>query len=94
MDQTERNIATIKERFAARVAILKDDLYIWIDDRRGAAIEHHLSDRFSGPFAEITVALLETAMERLIQLHGSVAARDFASAAFERQVEKHKRSLQ
>lgn len=94
MDQTERNIAIIKRHVEAATAELRRDLDAWIERHIGPAIDDTPDAKFRGPYVAISAALLETALERLIRLHGATAARELVTAAFDRQAEKHRRSLQ
>ena len=96
MDQTERNIDIIKTGIRTQADELRKDLTGWIDRHTGPALPDHdpRAGRFRGPYVAINAALLETAIDRMLALHGGPDAREFVATAFEQRLEAYKRSLQ
>ncbi len=94
MDQTERNIAIIKQRIDEQVAKLRKDLDAWIAERSGPNMAEAPDGKFRGPYVAITAALLETAIDRMLALHGGPDTREFILKAFDRRLAVYKRSLQ
>jgi len=86
-------LAAYKKRQEASIYWLKDRLRSWIEEH------DDLPPGVSDPAAsrnsvEITSALLETAIDRQIELHGPADALDLIERCFRRRVETFKRSLQ
>ncbi len=94
MDQTERNIAAIQGHIEELVADLRSGLNSWIEKQNEAAEPCPAGNKFPGHYAALSIALLETALNRYFCLHGPAASRDLVTAAFDRQAEKFRRSLQ
>ena len=96
MDQTEHKIEAFRARVSATVVRLRKDLDVWIERHSGPPRSPHPEEaEFSTDYYnEISDALLETAIDRHIKLLGAHDAFDFIKRAFDRQAEKHRRSLQ
>jgi hypothetical protein len=72
-----KNIATIKRGVEARVGEIKRGLAHWIGDATTSA--DHTS---------VSIALLETAIDRHLDLHDEADAREFIDKAFRRAGQK------
>jgi hypothetical protein len=78
-----KNIATIKRGVDARVGEIKRALAHWIADITTPA-----------DYTPVSIALLETAIDRYLDTHDEQDARDFVERAFRRAVQKRKGPLQ
>lgn len=97
MDQTDRNVEILRQRMQAKKAELCKDLAAWVCRATGPvpAICDPRDAQFCGPYVEITDALLETGMDRMLALlHDGQEAREFLLKTFDRQLAAYKRSLQ
>ncbi len=95
MDQTERNIAAAAARAEAQTDELRHDLDAWIEKRSPPAPAGTVAgSKFPGPYAAINAALLDTALDRMLALHGGPDTRAMILAAYDRRLAVHKRSLQ
>src|ERR1700759_3863797 len=93
---TDAAITALRKRMQERVADIKADLKPWIARHSGQASEdpNNPHNKFPANYVEISSALLETAIDRHIWLHGPIDALEFIESAFRRQAEKFRRSLQ
>ena len=73
-----KNIATVKRGAEAKVAEIKRDLAQWI----------------AATTASTSIALLETALDRYLDIHDEEEAREFIEKAFLRAVQRHRGPLQ
>lgn len=78
-----KNIATIKRGVDARVGEIKRALAHWIADITTPA-DH----------TPVSIALLETAIDRYLDTHDEQDARDFVERAFRRAVQRRRGPLQ
>jgi hypothetical protein len=86
-------VTVFRERMRAKVAQIKADLEPWIA-RHGGPAPDEPNDKFPDNYVEISSALLETAIDRYIWLHGTIDAFEFIESVFRRQANEFKRSLQ
>jgi hypothetical protein len=77
------NIATIKRGIDARVAEIKRGLARWLDDTTTPA-DH----------TPVSFALLETALDRYLDIHDEADARDLIERSLQRAVQKRRGPLQ
>ena len=77
------NIATVKRGVDARVAEIKRGLAHWLGDTTSPA-DH----------TPVSIALLETAIDRYLDIHDEADARDFIDRAVRRAVQKRRGPLQ
>jgi hypothetical protein len=77
------NIATVKRGVEARVAEIKRGLAHWLDDTTSSA--DHTS---------VSIALLETAIDRCLDIHDEADAHDLIDRAFRRVVKERRGPLQ
>jgi hypothetical protein len=77
------NIATVKRGVEARVAAIKRGLAHWLNDTTTSA-DH----------TPVSIALLETAIDRYLDIHDEGDARDFIDRAVRRAVQKRRGPLQ
>lgn len=92
-EELARKTGAFKIRQATAVAELKTRLQGWID-QNGGAKHSEGGETFYDYDCEIFTALLETAIDRYVRLHGATDALDLIQRCFNRQAEAHKRSLQ
>ena len=78
-----KNIATIKRGVEARVGEIKRGLAHWIADTTTSA-DH----------TPVSIALLETAIDRYLDIHDEADAREFIDKAFRRVVKERRGPLQ
>ena len=79
----DTSVAKLRKKIAARVDEIKADL---------AAYIKHNTDVFNDG-AEVSIAFLEMALDRYIDLHGEKDARHLIESSFRRAVEKSKKRL-
>jgi hypothetical protein len=77
------NIATVKRGVEARVGEIKRDLAQWLCDTTTSA-DH----------TPVSIALLETAIDRYLDIHDEEDTRDFIERAVRREVQKRRGPLQ
>jgi hypothetical protein len=77
------NIATVKRGLEARVAEIKRGLAHWLDDTTSSA-DH----------TPVSIALLEAACDRSLDIHDEADARDLIERAFRRVVKQRRGPLQ
>jgi len=86
-------LAAFKERQRTSIDQLKDRLRSWIEEHND--LPPGVADpAWSRNAVEISSALLETAIDRYIDLHGSTDALDLIQRCFQRRTQKFKQSLQ
>jgi hypothetical protein len=78
-----KNIATVKRGVDARVGEIRRALAHWIADITTPA-DH----------TPVSIALLETAIDRYLDTHDEPDARDFVERAFRRAVQRRRGTLQ
>jgi hypothetical protein len=78
-----RNVAILRARQSAEVDRLKQSLAAWIEGNTQLAND-----------VAVSIAMLETAFDRYIDLHGATDAFELIESAFRRRAEKFRRSLQ
>ena len=78
-----RNVAILRERMTAEVEGLRESLAVWIEENTQHPID-----------AAVSIAMLETAFDRYIDLLGATDAFELVEACFRRRVEKFRKSLQ
>jgi hypothetical protein len=79
-----RKVAAFRERQKVEVERLTQSLAAWIDSEDGNAAYYTVA----------SIAMLETALDRYIDLHGVTDALEFIESAFRRRAEKFRQSLQ
>ena len=97
MEQVDpERLARFREAQNRRVAGLRQDLDLWIERHTGpiSPCDDPAEAQFRGPYTEITVALVEAALDRLIALHGGEDARALLLSHLERRLTAYKRALQ
>jgi hypothetical protein len=83
-----RKVAAFRERQRAVVERVKESLAAWIDSEDGNAAN------FGANYNQVSCAMLETAFDRYIDLHGATDAFELIESAFRRRAEKFRKSLQ
>jgi uncharacterized protein YjbI with pentapeptide repeats len=78
----ERNAAIVRERTKGDVARLRESLSAWIKENARPATD-----------AAVSIALLETAFDRYIELHGAIDALELVESSFRQRAERFRRSL-
>jgi hypothetical protein len=78
-----RNVAILRERMTAEVEGLRESLAVWIEENTQHPID-----------AAVSIAMLETAFDRYIDLLGATDAFELVEACFRRRAEKFRKSLQ
>ncbi len=94
MDQTERKNERIRQAMAEGAERLRGALGRWIDEHSGPFTIDARGDQVRGLHVEVARSLLETAIDRLLALHGDTDARSVMLRAFERRAVVCRRSLQ
>jgi hypothetical protein len=87
-DADARKVAAFRERQSAAIEKVKQSLAAWIDREDGNAAN------FGANYTEVSCAMLETAFDRYIDLHGATDAFELIESAFRRRAEKFRKSLQ
>ena len=77
---TDASVAKLRRKIIARVDEIKADLAEYIE----------LDTDVLNDNVEVSIALLDMALDRYIDLHGAQDARDLVESAFRRAVEKAK----
>jgi hypothetical protein len=77
---TDASVAKLRRKIIARVDEIKADLAAYIE----------LDTDVLNDNVEVSIALLDMALDRYIDLHGAQDARDLVESAFRRAVEKAK----
>jgi hypothetical protein len=80
---TDASVAKLRRKIIARVDEIKADLAAYIESDTDVPNDD----------AVVSIALLEVALDRYIDLHGAPDARDLVESAFRRAVEKSKKRL-
>ena len=83
-----KNIATVKRGVEAKVAEIKRDLAQWI---AATTASTNILNDFGTP---ASIALLETALDRYLDIYDEEEAREFIEKAFLRAVQRHRGPLQ
>jgi hypothetical protein len=73
-----RNVAILRERMTAEVEGLRESLAVWIEENTQHPID-----------AAVSIALLETAFDRYIDLLGATDAFELVEACLRRSVKSH-----
>jgi hypothetical protein len=76
-----RNVAIVRERMTAEVEGLRESLAVWIEENT----QHRID-------AAVSIAMLETAFDRYIDLLGATDAFELIESAFRRRAEMFRRS--
>ena len=78
-----RNVAILRERMTAEVEGLRESIVVWIEENTQHPID-----------AAVSIAMLETAFDRYIDLLGATDAFELVEVCFRRRAEKFRKSLQ